>query len=163
MRPRRKVIVKCLLWQTCHIEGRGGCKGESKKKLELDSIFTEVSRKKLPLRPKASARYLTCMTAKHSFKAKEGTCSAEEGIFPRSRFIYWLVSSGRPLDDFNLLVYTNNFNYMSKKTWSSFKHYIFFVFYTFFNCIPSPRQSQAMRYYGQNLTCSRPSRPCIVG
>ena len=145
--------------------GRGGCKGESKKKTLAGFHFhwSINARKKLPLRPKASARYLTCMTAKHSFKAKEGTCSAEEGIFPRSRFIYWLVSSGRPLDDFNLLVYTNNFNYMSKKTWSSFKHYIFFVFYTFFNCIPSPRQSQAMRYYGQNLTCSRPSRPCIVG
>ena len=29
-----------------------------------------------------------CMTAKRSFKAKEGMCSAEEGIFPRSRFIH---------------------------------------------------------------------------
>ena len=41
------------------------------------------------------------MTAKRSFKAKDqGTRSAEEGIFPRSRFIHWLAISGRPHYDF---------------------------------------------------------------
>ena len=120
-------------------------------------------KKKLPLRPKASARYLTCMTTKHSFKAKEGTCSAEEGIFPRSRFIYWLVSSGRPLDDFNLLVYTNNFNYMSKKNLIKLQTLYFFRFLHVFQLYSKSASESGDEVLWTKPNCSRPSRPCIVG
>ena len=48
---------------------------------------------------------------------------------------------------------------MSKKNLIKLQTLYFYRFLHVFQCIPS--QCQAMRYYGQNLTCSRPSQPGI--
>ena len=97
-----------------------------------------------------------CKASAHSKQKRVRAQLRRESSHAVVSSIVWLFLDVRKMI---LLVYTNSFSYMSKKNLIKLQTLYFYRFLHVFQCIPS--QCQAMRYYGQNLTCSRPSQPGI--